>query len=1027
MKRIINLVAVLLMPLAMQAQNLVSGTVTDAANGEPLIGVGVVVKGTTTGTTTDLDGRYSLSVPDGATLDFEYIGYAKASAPVGGRSLVNISLQVDAQFLEEVVVVGYSVMKRRDVLGAVSKVDGKDLSKIPVSSVQQSMQGRIAGVNVTSETGAPGAGISVRVRGTGSISSSNEPLYIVDGIPVEGALNTIAAGDIEEISVLKDASSAAIYGSRATNGVVLITTRSGKDGDAKVQYNMQAGVQFHGRLPKMTNTAQYIKLYNEAATADNAASPIKRDLIEGEYLKDFADVNHLEEIFRVAPIHQHELSVSGGSKKTQYLVSASWFDQEGIIRHSDYDRANIRSSITSQAKDWLKVSMNVSGSLSNNRLLASSGDGYNNDMGGSVVRYALFRNPAIPVRDADGNYVDSPGEYYGNAVYNSFFGNGYSPEGLAEYTDRTNRTKTFLATGNAIVNFTKDIFWKTTMGLDYRTNNFRLFNRTWGTDNRINAVNGLTYRTNENINWTVNSTFNQNLEFGEHHVNYLLGAEAIKNHEYVIAASNEAFSSNDPSLLYISLGEGALNASNGESGSALLSFFASANYNYGGRYYASAILRRDGSSRFMKGNRWGTFYSASAGWNMEQEEFLKDVDWLSKLKLRAGYGAIGNQNIALYAYSDRYNGKYYYSIGGTAVDGYAQTSLGNDNLKWETSRQFNAGVDVEVLKGSLGGSIDYYYKVTDDMLVQESLPTSVGYSSTPWINNGSVLNTGIDLEIFWRRQYKDWGFDLTFNGGYLHNEVLSLVSPMQGGLVNDGVYATRTEVGHPIGSFYMYKMTGIFQDNSEILLSPYQGSGVKPGDVKYADISGPDGDEDGIIDSYDRTFVGSAIPKFTAGLNFSANWKNLDLSLFFQGAFGQKAYVQYLNDSEGFYRGFPTTLRYYNEHWTETNHSNTQPRAIWNGSNNRKISTRFLEDASYLRLKNLQLGYTLPKPERLKLAGLRVYLAATNLLTLTGYTGLDPEMTVNANSTEEGDRANGIDWGNYPVAKSVTFGMNLTF
>lgn len=1016
-----------MMPLALLAQHTVSGTVTEEGNGAPLVGVGVLVAGTNTGTTTDLDGNYSVNVPANGTLSFEYIGFTTVTVAVDGQSTINVQMKEDTFFLDEVVVVGYSVMKRRDVLGAVSKVDGKELAKLPTSSVQQSMQGRIAGVNVTSETGAPGAGISVRVRGTGSISSSNEPLYIVDGIPVEGALNTLAASDIEEISVLKDASSAAIYGSRATNGVVLITTKSGKEGDAKVSYNMQAGIQMHGYLPQMTNTEQYISLYNEATVADNAASAIQRRLIEGDLLKDFPNVNHLEEIFRVAPIHQHELSVSGGNNKTQYLVSASYFDQEGIIRHSNYNRANIRSSVTSQVKDWLKVSMNVNGSLSNNRLLASSGDGYNNDQGGSVVRYALFRNPAIPVYDDNGNYVDSPGEYYGDALYNSFFGNGYSPEGLAEYTDRTNKTKTLLVSGNILVNFTKDIFWKTTMGLDYRVNDFRLFNRTWGTDNRINATNGLTYRTNENLNWTVNTTFNHNIEAGSHHINYLVGAEAIKNHEYVIASSNEKFSSNDPALLYIGLGEGALNSSNGESGSALLSFFANVNYNYEGRFYASAIIRRDGSSRFSKGNRWGTFYSGSAGWNLDQEAFLKNVNWLEKLKLRVGYGAIGNQNIGLYAYSDRYSGKYYYAIGGGASDGYAQTSLGNDNLRWETSHQINAGIDWEILKGSLGGSVDWYYKVTDGMLVQESLPTSVGYSAAPWINNGSVLNTGVDVEVYYRKQYKDWGFDVTLNGGYLHNEVLSLESPMYGGLVNDGVYATRTEVGQPIGSFYMYQMDGIFQNDTEILLSAYQGSGVKPGDVRYADISGPEGEPDGVIDSYDRTFVGSAIPKFTTGLNIGANWKNLDFSMFFQGAFGQKIYVQYLNDSEGFYRGFPTTLRYYNEHWTEQNPSNTQPRAIWNGSNNRKVSTRFLEDGSYLRLKNIQLGYTIPNAEKLHISSLRFYLAATNLLTFTKYTGLDPEMTVNANSTGEGDRANGIDWGNYPVAKSITLGLNLTF
>lgn len=1020
MKKIFSLILIVLGFSAL-AQNRVSGTVTDAASGETLIGVSVYVENTTIGTATDLDGRYEISVPEGKNIVFDYVGYKSVTQPVAGRSVIDVALEEDTTFLDEVVVVGYSVMKKRDVLGAVSKVDGEQLGKVPVSSVQQSLQGRIAGVNVTSETGAPGAGISVRVRGTGSISSSNEPLYIVDGIPVEGALNTLAASDIEEISVLKDASSAAVYGSRATNGVVLITTKSGKDGDAKISYNMQAGVQFHGYLPKMTNTEQYIALYNEATANDNAASAIQRKTIEGAYVKDFANVNHLEEIFRVAPIHQHELSISGGNGKTQYLISGSYFGQEGIIRHSDYNRAGLRASINSQVKPWLKVNLNVSGSLANNRLLASSGDGYNNDMGGSVVRYALFRNPAIPVYDAAGNYVDSPSEYYGDSLYNSFFGNGYSPEGLAEYTDRTNKTKTLLVTGNVIINFTKDMFWKTTMGLDYRNNDFRLFNRTWGTENRINSTNGLTVRNNENVGWTVNSTFNHTITAGKSNINYMLGAEAIRNHEKVFAASNEQFSSNDPDLLYISIGEGAMNANNGENASSLLSFFANGNYNYDGRYYVSGIVRLDGSSRFSKGNRWGLFYSASAGWNIDREAFMEDATWLDKLKLRVGYGAIGNQNIDLYAYSDRYSGKYYYFFGG-ARDGYAQTSLGNTNLKWETSHQFNAGIDIEVLKGQLGGSVDWYYKVTDNMLVRESLPSSVGYASTPWINNGSVLNTGIDLELFYRRQFKDWGFDVTLNGGYLHNEVLSLVSPMIGGLVNDSVWATRTEVGHPIGSFYMYEMEGIFQDDMEILLHANQGADVKVGDVAYRDVV-----EDGVIDDKDRTFVGSAIPKFTAGLNFGLNWKGFDFSMFFQGAFGQKIYVQYLNDSEGFYRGFPTTLRYYNEHWTPENHSTTQPRAAWGATQNRKVSTRFLEDGSYMRLKNVQLGYTFKLPESWKISHLRAYIAGSNLLTFTGYTGLDPEMTVNANSTSEGDRANGIDWGNYPVAKSVTMGINLTF
>ena len=1029
MKRIIFSLTALLLGLGALAQNRLSGTVTDAGTGETLIGVSVYVEGTSIGAATDLDGHYEISVPSTGNLLFEYVGYKSVSIPLSGQATVNVALEEDTTFLDEVVVVGYSVMKRRDVLGAVSKVGGEELTKVPASSVQQSLQGRIAGVNITSQTGAPGADISVRVRGTGSISSGNEPLYIVDGIPVEGALNSLSAGDIEEISVLKDASSAAIYGSRATNGVVLITTKSGKEGDARISYNMQTGVQFHGALPQMTGTAEYIALYNEAADNDNPSLSIKRKKIEGDYLKDFPNVNHLEEIFRVAPINQHELSISGGNAKTRYLVSANYYNQQGIIRNSDYDRASVRASINTQVKPWLKVDLNVSGSLANNRMVSSSGDGYQNDMGGSVVRYAIFRNPAIPVYDANGNYVDMPGEYYGDAAYNSFFGDGYSPEGLTEYTDCTNKTKSLLVTGNVLVNFTKDIFWKTTMGLDYRHNTFRLFNRTWGTNNRINETNSLTMRYNENANWTVNSTFNHNLSFGDHRINYLIGAEAIRNHEYVISSANEAFASNDKDLLYIGLGEGALTSSQGEAVSALLSFFANVNYNYGSRYYVSGIIRRDGSSRFSKGNRWGTFYSVSAGWNIDQEAFMENVDWLSKLKLRAGYGAIGNQNIGLYAYSDRYSGKYYYAFGSGISDGYAQTTLGNENLKWETSRQINVGLDMEFLQGQVGGSIDWYYKVTDDMLVQESLPTSVGRTATPWVNNGSVLNTGVDLEVFYRRHFKDWGFDITLNGGYLHNEVLALNSPILGGLVNDGVQITRTEVGQPIGAFYMYEMEGIFQDEVEIMMAPYQGAGIKPGDVKYVNHY-DDQTLDGVgnvIDGKDRTFVGSSIPKFTAGANLGVNWKGLDFSMFFQGAFGQKIYIQYLNDAEGFYRGFPATMRYYENHWTADNPSNQYPRATWSGTNNRKVSTRFLEDGSYLRLKNVQLGYSFKLPESWKVSTCRLYLAGTNLLTFTSFSGLDPEMTVNANSTSEGDRANGIDWGTYPVAKSVTLGLNLTF
>lgn len=508
MKRFIFFTLALL-PISAFAQVRVSGTVTDASSGEAVIGAGVLVSGTSDGVITDLDGRYEIAVPSAeSVLEFSCIGYSSVSEKVGARREINVALNVDATILDDVVVVGYSVQKRRDVLGAVSKVGGEELTKVPVASVSQSLQGRVAGVEVTSQTGAPGSSISVRVRGSSSISSSNDPLYIVDGIPVESGLNNLSPNDIESISVLKDASSAAIYGSRASNGVVLVTTKSGSRGDAKITYNMQSGIQFHGHLTEMANTEQYIQLYNEAAAADNASSVVKRPLIEGDYIKDFADVDHLREIFQVAPINSHELSVSGGTDKVQYLVSGSWYGQNGIIRSTNYNRGSLRSNVTAQVKDWLKVGLNINGSLSSQRMVSSSGDGYGSGEGGSIVRYAFFRNPAIPIYDADGNYVDLPGTYYGAPAYNTFFGDGYSPEGLIDNTDRTARTTSLLSTGNILINFTKNIFLNTTFGVDYRDYTLRVFNPTWGDTGRINSANSLDVNNEKNLNWTVNSTFN---------------------------------------------------------------------------------------------------------------------------------------------------------------------------------------------------------------------------------------------------------------------------------------------------------------------------------------------------------------------------------------------------------------------------------------------------------------------------------------------------------------------------------------
>ena len=1001
----------------------VTGTVTDAVTGETLIGVNIMVQGSTNGTTTDFDGNYSLEVSEQAVLSVSYIGYETINEPVNGRTKIDVKLTAKSEVMDEVVVVGYTAMKKQDVLGAVSKVGTKDLTAAPLASAEQALQGRVAGVQVSAATGAPGADISVRVRGVGSIYSDNAPLYIVDGIPSADGLNNISPNDIENVTVLKDASSAAIYGSRATNGVILITTKQGKSGKAKVSYNGTVGVQNAANLVEMANTRQYVSIYNEATTADNIGTSIQRSLITDDMLASLADVNHVDEIFRTAMMHSHELSVSGGNETTNYLVSGSYFNQDGIIKNSGYERGTLRANLNAKAKEWLHLGFNMNGSIANTQSVSSSGDGYGNSQGGSVVRYAMFRNPAIPVKDNNGVYVDRPSTYFGSPIYDTFFGDGYNPVALAEYTDRNKNTKTLFAKINAKFILPLNFSLNTNFGVNYRNLEEKVYNRAWGDNDRINNPNSLTIAQEEDLNWTFNTTLNFNKTFAETHtLSALIGFEAIRETAKLGNNSDQDFPIWDKDLIYIGNGNGKKVSDQSEWAATLASFFVQASYDYKHRYYINATLREDGTSRFVGDNRWGTFYSVSGGWNIRNEAFMEDQEVFHQLRLRAGYGAIGNQNVGLYAYSDRYNPNYNYPFGGVAALGYAQSQLGNENLKWETSRQFNIGLDMEFLKGALGFSVDYYNKVTDNMLMQAPYPPSIGNAASPWINSGKVLNRGVDIEAVFHHMFKDGRFDVSVNGGFLHNEVLDIDAPIVGGRVDNGVYATRTEKGYPVGSFFMYEMDGIFQDEYEIISSAYQGTDIKPGDVRFKDNH-----KDGVIDSKDRKHVGSSIPKFTLGLNLSAEWKGFDISAFFQGAFGHKIYNQILTDSEGFYRGFNVTKRYYENHWTEENPSNVYPRASWKAkSNNARVSTRFLEDASYMRLKNLQLGYSF-KTNKWKIERLRVYLAATNLFTITKYSGFDPEMTVSANSAGEGDRANGIDWGTYPTCRTYTFGVNLTF
>ncbi|BDD01968.1 TonB-dependent receptor [Persicobacter psychrovividus] len=998
----------------------VSGTITDKS-GEGLPGVNIILKGTDTGTMSDMNGDYQISVNGkDAQLQFTFIGYKPQTETVGGRSKIDVSLSENVEQLQEVVVVGYGVQKKSSLTGAVSEVGNAKLTQVPTPSLDQALQGRVSGVNVTANTGAPGEGVSVRIRGVGSINSNNDPLYIVDGVPTKDAFNTIAPQDIETVSVLKDAASAAIYGSRANNGVILITTKKGKAGKSSVSFTAETGIQRPSNTLAMANRDQYAEMYNEAARNDNegVTDPIfMRKLMTPEYIAQHPDVDQQKEIFRQGIMMNYNMNVSGGTDKLTYSVGGNYFRQEGIIHNSDFEKYNGRISLQSHLNDRVKLGLNFNVLRSTQEMVASSGDGLNGG-GGSVVRYALFRTPGIPVYDENGDYVDMPKDP-------NFWGDGYNPVGVANNAYNNKVINQYFGDLNLSIDLGHDLFFSSKLGLDNNSYEQRSFDKTWGTNDRINNPNTLTIFNGRSTTISFSNTLSWDKSIGDHNLNLMAGTEAIDNNGFNNNASQKDFADQDLSLVYMGNGRGEVRAFESKYGYSLLSFFGRANYDYNGKYLASATIRQDGSSRFAPESRWGTFYSGSLGWRLDKEGFMQQFSKLDMLKIRAGYGKIGNQDVGYYAYSDAYGLNVNYPFGGTNTNGLALTTLGNSKIQWESSHQLDLGVDFKFYEGKIHGTVDFFNKVTSDMLTKESIPPSNGNANPSWVNNGSVLNRGIELELGTNQKVGDFTFFADANVTFLHNEVLDLGNPIYGGRIDNGVNITKTEVGYPVGSFFVYEMDGIFQNKSEILTSAFQGKDVKPGDVKFVDRNG-----DSKIDENDRYHAGSAIPKFTYGLNLGAAYKNWDMNAFFQGAGGHKIYSQINTDIEGFYRPFNVTKRYYDERWTGEGTSNTQPRASWKGkANNTLPSTRFLEDGDYLRLKNIQIGYTFPKAtcEKMHISRLRVYASANNLFTITKYSGLDPEMTVSRNSASEGDIAAGIDWGTYPTAKSFVFGVQLGF
>jgi TonB-dependent starch-binding outer membrane protein SusC len=1024
------------------AERTISGLIQDSKN-QGLPGVSVLLKGTgtpdrTRGTTTDATGRFRLAVPEtGAVLQLSYIGFATQEVAVGTRTDLTITLLEDDKTLSEIVVVGYGTQKKSDLTGAVSTITAKDIGRLPVGGIDQALQGKAAGVRVTQSSGAPGEGVAVRIRGVGTIND-NSPLFIVDGVPTKDAFSILNPNDIESMSVLKDASSAAIYGARAANGVIVVTTKRGKSGAPRVSFNSYTGIQRVGRLIPMANTAEYVQIYNEAANTDNTElgdPTLFRKLITQDPAT-LPDTDWQRAIFRTAPIQNYQLSISGGSDRSHYLLSGNYFDQQGIILNSGYKRYALRTSLDTDigvgpdgTGSRVKVGTNLNLTFSKRSIVGSSGDGYGGN-GGSIVRYALFHTPATLITDpATGLYADLPAR-------TDLFGDGYNPVGLAQKAD--NNETQYRAFGNLFVEWqiAKNLRFRTDGGLDIQFINRKTFNENWGTNGRINSPATLSNRvsTLSNLNW--NNTLTYTRTFGTaHDLAVLVGTEAISNIGRDLVGTDRNFIDQDPTLRYLGRGNDPLGrgSSEGDQRWRLFSQFARVNYAYRNRYLLTGNARRDGSSRFSPQNRYATFFSGSAGWNVDQEAFFQRfADVVSALKIRVSVGQLGNQDIGNYPYASIVGSGYNYPLGSPQQtnNGYAITSRGNTNVKWEASTQTDIGIDAGFFRNKIQLTADYFIKTTSDILVPVPAPRSGGTAGVPFVNAGRVENKGIELDLIYRGKKGAFSYDITANGSFIRNRVVSLSDgrPIPGGRIDNGVFATLTEPGHPIGSFYLLQQSGIFQNESDIFTSAFQGNGIRPGDVKFTDIN-----SDGRIDQADRSHVGSPIPTLLYGLTGNAQWKGFDVSLFFQGVSGNQIYYQVATDIEGFYRSFNVTQRVVQDRWRGDGTSNTQPRVSWRGSsNNKQPSTRFLENGAYTRLKNLQLGYTLPAPltKKIGATSVRIYAAGQNLLTFTKYPGLDPEQQTSDNVNNEqfrGDVAVGIDWGTYPSARTYTLGLNVGF
>ncbi|MCR5312833.1 MAG: TonB-dependent receptor [Bacteroidaceae bacterium] len=1020
--------------------NKIQGIVVDE-NGEPLVGVTVRIKDTGTGTATDLDGRFAVNVEPGATLQVSYIGFLPQTVKVTGRPM-HIILREDSKSLEDVVVVGYGSMKKKLVTGATVEIKGENIQKLNTTNPLLAMQGQTPGVTITSNSGQPGSSMSVQIRGLGTVGNAS-PLYVIDGIP-GGDISTINPADIERIDVLKDAASEAIYGNNAANGVILVTTKSGKEGKAKISFDSYWGWQKVARQADLLNSSEYMTILDEAAVN---SGKVPHDWNSYQSIKDangnIYDTDWVNQMIKDnAQTSSYNLGITGGNAMTTYAFSLGYLNQEGVIGGSDvsdYSRYNARLNAEEKViKNLLKVGQQISFVYGKTRGVGV-GNQYNNSLRG-----AFATSPLAPVYDAAGNYNDTYG-----SDWNAHDGNPYGQ--MMTCNQAENKNFTFNGNLYAELEPIKNLKFRTVFSTTYSSSNNRSYTPTYRFSDYVSntGIDKVSQSASDGFSLTWTNTAQYDWMIKDHAFSALLGMEMYRGDGISLNGSGGNLMSgyNYFERAYLSKAQSATSDDGLSVGGSpweecySAGYFLRLGWNWKERYMVNATIRRDGDARFADGHKWGTFPSVSGGWTISNEDFMDNTeDWLDFLKLRLSWGQVGNKNIAYYqylspvtsAYGSQSTGVQYVfgtEVGSAAnVTGTYPSRLENQNVKWETSEQFDAGLDAKFLNNRLTVSLDYYVKTTRDWLVKAPIK-NLPQDYAPYINGGDVKNTGVELALSWQdRIGNDFHYNIGFNGAYNKNEVGAI--PTEDGIIHGDVNQlydnssefARCENGHAIGYFWGYQTAGIFQNQQEINdwiaagNGVLQGSKVAPGDVKFVDQN-----NDGVIDDKDKVDLGNGIPDFTYGFNLGFDYKGFDFSLVANGAAGMQIVQTYRNWASNEANYTKSIL----DRWTGEGTSNTIPRVLEDNSVNWAFSDLYIQDADYLRISNITLGYDFARLWKTKyVSQCRLYFQVQNAFTFTKYDGMDPEIGTLGSSN---GWVSGVDVGYYPRPRTFLFGVNLKF